>query len=200
MTRAGPAGTGDTITYRQEEQRPGRLLKNAVYVAVSLMTAPVVILLLTNQAAGCGQSESGCAIVGGLAVLGLFSLVLVFLVSVVGPRGPFRRLWRDPVTISVDREGVTWTEDGHPRRVSWNEVGGFAEVLDAPRDRDGAILALDGKELGRVPNRVIGPDGRHEWTDDVLGEALFRFDPSRFVRGLRRPDGAPPMLPPADPR
>ena len=116
-----------------------------------------------------------------LAVAAFIAAIVPYLVlmllAYVGPRGPLRRLYRDSITYTVDRDGVT-VHDGHRHvRLDWGQIGGYRESVEY--GGIGAIRGRAGEELVRVPDHVIGADGKRRRSNVLLGEALLRVDPGR---------------------
>jgi hypothetical protein len=137
---------------------------------------------------GSGRiGEGGTYNLAGLVVW-LAPLVLVRIGYVIGPLGPLRSLWEDPVRLVLDDRGVAWTLIHDPSGfASWDEVGGMSSDVDwrgpwrSLRRRDGAeLVTVRGPFVDEATGRTV-----------VLPTLLVRLHPELFEPlEARHPDRA----------
>ncbi len=108
------------------------------------------------------------------------------LVCVVGPRGPFRRFWLEPIVVSTTSEQLTWTQGDTMRTADWDAIatvrGSFLEM--AWSERYALVAAGDGSIIAKLPMRLTDMDqpgrGRNRTSlmDAVVAARpdLYRFD------------------------
>lgn len=94
----------------------------------------------------------------------LFAWGAVYL---TGRRGPFIRLWREPVTVTVDSQTLTWIGDGTTGCTSWDAVAEIRPSLRVTM-RDAVFVeveAADGRTIACLPMNHGGvPTGLPWWT------------------------------------
>jgi hypothetical protein len=174
------------IAYRQERLDPGPLLSVGVFVVLAWTFGGSGVYWLMTGSLTVGEGGPISNVAGAIWFGPLFAWGFLWF---MGARGPFRRLWHTPSSFTIDRAGISWSEGGRPMFVDWLAVGGWAYRDLSSDARNGAVLGPQGEELGRLPARVIGPDGRGRWTDEVLGEMLLGLQVSGrrhfWRKGLR---------------
>ncbi len=123
------------------------------------------------------------------ALIWLGPLVVWMGVYLVGPRGPFTRLWYPPARMNVDRDGIEWNVDGQTGRVTWSDVREVGDRMSSREATNCSIKNLDGRTLARVPARVVGPSGVRQSLVNLVIEArpdLFERVGSQWKAAVRR--------------
>lgn len=88
----------------------------------------------------------------------LFAWGAIYL---TGRRGPFIRLWREPVTVTVDSQTLAWNGDGTTGSTSWDAVAEIRPSLRVTM-RDAifvAVEAADGQTIACLPMKLTEVDG-----------------------------------------
>jgi hypothetical protein len=75
------------------------------------------------------------------------------IVYAIGRRGPFTRLWFEPISIALDREGLTWSQGGETKTTSWDTVAKITpSIWETTKEASYAtILATDGRTIAKIP-------------------------------------------------
>jgi hypothetical protein len=87
-----------------------------------------------------------------------FGPIFVWLgVYAMGRRGPFTRLWLEPVTISVDRQGFIWSQGEETSGTQWDAVAMIKPSLweNTKEATYATILGSDGRIIAKVPTALI---------------------------------------------
>ncbi|HEV2005622.1 MAG TPA: hypothetical protein VGQ85_03335 [Candidatus Limnocylindrales bacterium] len=167
------------MPYQQAEGDPGRVLGGAAGAALLYAFAGFLVYWFAtgSSTVGVGGEVSTLG-----AVIWLGPVVGCAALLVIGPRGPLRRLWQPLCRLAVDRDEIAWSRDGQVLRAKWDDVGGLMPRPYLRHALNFVIVGSEGHEIGRLPAEVIGPDGRHHWTADLVVETR----PDLFIRAKRR--------------
>jgi hypothetical protein len=148
------------VRLRQRRPDPNNLMGVFTLTAIVWLFAGFGVLWLRTGSGRVGEGGS-FTLVGDVVWIGpLFAWAIAYG---LGPRGPLRRLWEEPVRLLVDCRGVTWMlAHGGSGFGSWDDIGGISSGMDwrgpwrSLRRRDGAeLLTVRGPFIDEATNRPI---------------------------------------------
>jgi hypothetical protein len=153
MNRAdGPGSRPAVVRLRQRRPDPNNLMGVFTFAAIVWVFAGFGIFWLRT---GSGRIGDGGTYTLAGEVVWIGPLVAWAIAYRLGPHGPLRRLWEEPVRLLVDGRGVTWMvahdESGFG---SWDDIGGVSSGMDW-RGPWRSIRRSDGAELITVRGPLV---------------------------------------------
>lgn len=196
-------GVGTTLSgvkrYRQSEVDPSPVL---MLVTIAVLTYVFAGFGVYWSITGSGTIGVGGRMsnVGELVWIG--PIMVWFVIMLIGRRGSFTRLWRQPATLTVDAESLAWNVGGRPGSTTWDAISAIRPRLwDPARSSTHASIETTGGDVVAVlPLRLTEIDGpRWRRRRTTLVDLAVAQRPDRFVitgRALKKRALARSMPPP----